>query len=104
MVVTDVGEYTVIIGKEPDEDQDLMAVRAKWGKMNVSLCTSDLATFIDCASPVYTPDNVILYCSEKIPEVFKKGVQVCVIIHNEIILKYLKADKSNEESGNNGLY
>ena len=82
MVVTDVGTYTMIVGKEEGEDQDFMAIGAKWGKYNVTLCTSDMATSIECNTSVYTPDHIILYCNKKIPKVFKPGVKVCAIIYN----------------------
>lgn len=86
MVITDTGDYTIVVGKEPDEDQDFMAIKMKWGDEQLHLMHTNLDDSpLWCKKPVYTSEYIILYFEKERPPAYKVGDRVGIIVNNVII-------------------
>jgi hypothetical protein len=80
MVITDVGDYTVVVGKEPDEDKDFIAIQNKWGHQSIHLFHVNLDDRpLWCRKVVYTPEFIVIYFEEEKPPSYKTGDRVGII-------------------------
>lgn len=80
MIITDVGDYTIVVGKEPDEDQDFMAMQNKWGHQSAYLFHISLVDGpLLCRKAVYTPEFIVMYFEEERPPAYKTGDRVGII-------------------------
>lgn len=86
MIITDVGDYTIVVGKEPDEDQDFMAIQKKWGHQSAYLFHVSLVDGpLLCRKAVYTPEFIVMYFEEERPPAYKVGDRVGIITGTVLI-------------------